>query len=77
MLLSDVMHEQVAQRELKGRKEAISKNIEKHWEDLEQHKMEEYDHKMREKLEREYSKKMENAKAISDQLEEFKINYIK
>ncbi len=32
---------------------------------------------MRAKLEREYNKKMENAKAISDQLEEFKINYIK
>ena len=39
--------------------------------------MEEYDAKMRAKLEREYNKKMENAKAISDQLEEFKINYIK
>ena len=32
---------------------------------------------MRAKLEREYNKKMENSKAISDQLEEFKINYIK
>lgn len=32
---------------------------------------------MRAKLEREYTKKMENAKDISDQLEEFKINYIK
>lgn len=39
--------------------------------------MVEYDQKMREKLEREYHKKMENSKAISDQLEEFKINYIK
>lgn len=33
--------------------------------------------KMREKLEAEYSKKMENSKAISDQLDEFKLNYIK
>ena len=32
---------------------------------------------MREKLEAEYVKKMENSKAISDQLDEFKINYIK
>ena len=39
--------------------------------------MEDYDQKMRAKLEREYTKKMENAKDISDQLEEFKINYIK
>ena len=47
------------------------------WEDLEKQKMEEYDAQMRAKLEREYNKKMENSKAISDQLEEFKINYIK
>ena len=38
--------------------------------------MDEYDAKMRAKLEREYNKKMENSKAISDQLEEFKIIYI-
>lgn len=39
--------------------------------------MEEYDLRMREKLEKEYNKKMENAKAISDQLDEFKLNFIK
>jgi hypothetical protein len=39
--------------------------------------MEEYDAKMLEKLEKEYVKKMDNSKAISDQLDEFKINYIK
>lgn len=77
MLLSDVMHEQAAQRELKARKETIQKQIDANWEDLEKQKMAEYDQKMREKLEREYNKKMENAKAISDQLEEFKISYIK
>lgn len=31
---------------------------------------------MREKLEKEYDKRQTNAKAISDQLEEFKMNYI-
>lgn len=77
MLVSDVMKEQDAQREYRARKEAIQKNIEQNWEELEKQKMEEYDAKMRAKLEREYNKKMENAKAISDQLEEFKINYIK
>ncbi len=77
MLLSDVMHEQEAQKQLKARKEAIQKQIELNWENLEKEKMQEYDAKMREKLEREYNKKMDNAKAISDQLEEFKINYIK
>lgn len=77
MLVSDVMKEQDAQREYRARKNAIQKNIEQNWEELEKQKMEEYDSKMRAKLEREYNKKMENAKAISDQLEEFKINYIK
>jgi hypothetical protein len=77
MILSDVMKEQDAQKELKARKDAIAREIEQNWQNLEQQKMYEYDAKMRAKLEREYNKKMENAKAISDQLEEFKINYIK
>jgi hypothetical protein len=77
MLVSDVMKEQDAQREYKARKAVIHQNIEQNWEELEVQKMEEYDSKMRAKLEREYNKKMDNAKAISDQLEEFKINYIK
>jgi acetyl-CoA carboxylase alpha subunit len=66
MLVSDVMKEQDAQREYRARKNAIQKNIEQNWEELEKQKMEEYDSKMRAKLEREYNKKMENAKAISD-----------
>lgn len=77
MLLCDVMHEQEAQKSLKGRKEAINREINQHWEELEKQKMEEYDLRMREKLEKEYNKKMENAKAISDQLDEFKLNFIK
>lgn len=77
MILSDVMKEQDAQNELKARKDAIAREIEQNWQNLEQQKMQEYDAKMRAKLEREYNKKMDNAKAISDQLEEFKINYIK
>jgi len=43
LLLSDVMKEQDAQKVLKARKEAIAKQIEKNWEQLEQQKMEEYD----------------------------------
>lgn len=35
MLLSDVMHEQAAQRELKARKEKIHAEIEQNWQDLE------------------------------------------
>ena len=38
--------------------------------------MEEYDERLREKLEKEYHKKMRNAQHIGEQLEEFKLNYI-
>jgi hypothetical protein len=51
---------------LKARKDAIAREIEQNWTNLEKQKMEEYDAKMRAKLEREYNKKMENSKAISD-----------
>jgi hypothetical protein len=39
--------------------------------------MEEYDERLRQKLEKEYHKKMKNSQMISEQLEEFKLNYIK
>lgn len=77
MLMCDVAHEREAQKGLKARKDQIQREIEQSWLDLEKQKQEEYDQKMREKLEAEYNKKMENAKAISDQLDEFKLNYIK
>ena len=37
----------------------------------------EYDERLREKLEKEYHKKMKNASEITNQLEDFKLNYIK
>lgn len=37
----------------------------------------EYDERLREKLEKEYGKKMKNASNIQGQLEDFKLNYIK
>lgn len=77
MMLSDVLHEREAQKALRNRKQQILDAQDKHWEELEQQKMEEYDEKMREKLAAEYAKKMDNSKAISEQLEEFKLNYIK
>ncbi len=77
MLMCDVAHEREAQKALKARKEGVQREIEQSWLELEKQKQEEYDQKMREKLEAEYNKKMENAKAISDQLDEFKLNYIK
>jgi hypothetical protein len=39
--------------------------------------MQEYDERLREKLEKEYHKKMKNSQSINDQLEEFKLNFIK
>ena len=39
--------------------------------------MSEYDERLREKLEKEYHKKMKNAKAIQDQRDEYMMNYIK
>lgn len=39
--------------------------------------MAEYDAKMQAKLEKEYANKIDNAKSISNQLESFKLSYIK
>ena len=39
--------------------------------------MAEYDERLREKLEKEYHKKMKNAQNVQEQLEDYKLNYIK
>jgi len=39
--------------------------------------MAEYDERLREKLEKEYHKKMKNAHNVQEQLEDYKLNYIK
>ena len=77
MQMCDVAYEQVAQKKMMDRKRQINKDIEKHWDEVEKQKMQEYDEKMRAKLEQEYKMKLANAKDISDQLENFKLNYIK
>ena len=51
--------------------------VQQEWEELDKVKMEAFDEKVKEKLVAEYDRKVANTKAISDQLEEFKINYIK
>lgn len=51
MLMCDVAQEQKAQQEMAARKKKIQKDIEKHWEEVEKEKMQEYDEKMRAKLE--------------------------
>ena len=77
MLMCDVAYEQKAQQEMKKRKEQIQKDIEQHFVEVERQKMSEYDEKMRAKLEQEYKLKQQNARDISEQLENFKLNYIK
>jgi len=39
--------------------------------------MVEYDERLREKLEKEYNKKMRNAQNVNEQLEDFKLDYIR
>jgi hypothetical protein len=77
MLLSDVLAEQEVQREHKKRRDALDKQIGAQWEELEKQKMLEYDERLREKLEKEYKKKMKNAENIQTQLEDFKMSFIK
>jgi hypothetical protein len=77
MLLCDVMAEQKDQVNYKKRRQELEKKIDNQWEQLEKEKMAEFDERLREKLEKEYHKKMKNAKDIQDQLEEFKVGYIK
>ena len=77
MLLSDVLAEQEIQRGHKKKREALEKQITLQWEELEKQKMSEYDERLREKLEKEYKKKMKNAENILTQLEDYKMSYIK
>jgi hypothetical protein len=66
MLLCDVQDEQQAQMALRNRKKQVEKEIDLQWEELEKQKMEEYDERLRQKLEKEYHKKMKNAQMISE-----------
>jgi hypothetical protein len=51
--------------------------MEREWEELDKVKMEAFDEKVKEKLIAEYDRKVSNTRAISDQLHEFKMKYIK
>ena len=77
MLMCDVAYEQQAQQQMNQRKKQVAKEIENHWVDVDKQKMAEYDEKMRAKLEQEYKLKQANARDISEQLETFKLNFIK
>jgi Trichohyalin-plectin-homology domain len=77
LLMSDVLAERDVQKDLKKRKLEHEKRLEKEWEELDKAKMEAFDEKVKEKLVAEYDRKVSNTKAISDQLHEFKMKYIK
>ena len=73
MLLCDVLAEQEVQKATRKRKEQLQAEIDLQWEELEKQKMVEYDERLREKLEKEYHKKMKNAQNVQSQLEDFKL----
>lgn len=77
MLLVDVLAEQEIQREHKKKRELLDKQIDRQWEEMERQKMVEYDERFREKLEKEYKKRMKNAENIQTQLDDFKMDFIK
>ena len=77
MLMCDVLTEQQAQLALKDRKKLLQKEIDLQWEELEKQKMAEYDERLREKLEKEFHKKQKNSHMVTQQLEDFKLDYIK
>lgn len=77
MLMADVFAERDVQIETKAKKGALQQQIDLQWEELEKQKMAEYDERLRAKLEKEYTKKMANAKMVQDQLDDFKMTFIK
>jgi hypothetical protein len=66
MLLSEVLQEREMQEELKKRKKQIDKEIELQWQEIEKHKLHDYDTKERKKLEELYKLKEANAKMIKN-----------
>ncbi len=77
LLMSDVLAEREIQKELKLKKKAHEVRVQQEWEELDKVKMEAFDEKVKDKLIAEYDRKVANTKAISDQLHEFKMKYIK
>ena len=71
------MAERDVQKEIKLKKKEHEKRMEREWEELDKVKMEAFDEKVKEKLIAEYDRKVSNTRAISDQLHEFKMKYIK
>lgn len=77
LMMCDMIEERKQQDKLKKKKAKMEGQIKKQWEELERQQLAEQDEKTRLQLEKEYKKKMDNAKDINNQLEEFKMSYIK
>lgn len=77
MLMCDVLQERDYQQKLRKRKNEMDKKVDDQWREQEQQQLDQYDENLRNKLMKEYEKKMENAKDIKDQHTNFKINIIK
>ena len=75
--MSDVLAERDIRKDLKLKKKAHEVHVQHEWEELAKVKMEAFDEKVKEKLIAEYDRKVSNTRAISDQLHEFKMKYIK
>ena len=60
MLLCDVGNEQKQQMKLQQKRDLRAKQIEEEWVNLEHKQMADYDVKLKQKLENEYNKKMDN-----------------
>ena len=77
MMMADVLQEREAQQRVHNRKKEIEKAIDKQWLELEQQQLKEYDEKEVKKFQDDQDKKKKNSKVISDQLQDFKLRYIK
>ena len=55
----------------------MNKEIEDQWHQKELEQMDQYDQKVRSRLEQEYKTKLQNQKVIKQQLHEYKMNHIK
>lgn len=55
----------------------MHKEIEDQWHQKELEAMDEYDQKVRQRLEQDYKTKLQNQKVIKKQLHDFKMNHIK
>ncbi len=77
ILLTDVLKEREYQKEIKRKKDEISKDIEQHWNEVEKEKMKAYDQKEKKKREEEKQIRNEQMAMISKQFGENKIKKIR